>query len=248
LKKIDGLTDEYKMLIMSMVGTTIFPTDSETTPIILARKEITVQALIGGNVVAADGKPVGKIDLPIWKCSDRTDCLTVTEGTLNTDSFRTMIRTKMNQITDNIATRSTYADPVGVMRFLNTTDLPVYKLLAVATSLNNTSMADSLVNRYQELMAAKYAEVYIQRAASDLRTAISKYSAQASPATSAVMEKLQPQLDLLQQEARQVLVTAYTQTVSTYNIAQEVGYMERAMTANLSGTLRASLAYGKSLN
>ena len=248
LKKLDGLTDEYKMLIMSMVGTTIFPTDSEKPPIILARKEITVQALIGGNVVDSDGKPVGKIDLPIWKCIDTTDCLTVTEGTLNTDSFRAMIRTKMNVITDKIATRSAYPDPVGVMQFLNTTDLPVYKLLAVATSLNNTSMADSLVNRYQELMAAKYAEVYIQRAASDLRSAISKYSAQASPATSAVMEKLQPQLDLLQQEARQVLVAAYTQTVSTYNIAQEVGYMERAMTANLSGTLRASLAYGKSLH
>lgn len=247
LKKIDGLSDDYKMLIMSMVGTTIFPTDSEKPPIVLARKEITVQALIGGNVVDSEGKPLGKIDLPIWKCTETTDCVSVTEDTLKTDSFRAMVRTRMNQITDNIATRSTYADPTEVMRFLNTTDLPVYKLLAVATSLNNTSMADSLVNRYQELMAAKYAEVYIQRATSDLRTALSKYSAQASPATSAVMEKLQPQLDQLQQEARQVLVSAYTQTVSTYNIAQEVGYMERAMTANLSGTLRASLAYGKSL-
>ena len=61
------------------------------------------------------------------------------------------------------------------------------------------------------------------------------------------MEKLQPQLDQLQQEARQVLVTAYTQTISTYNVAQEVGYMERALTANLSQTLRASLTYGRSL-
>jgi conjugative transfer pilus assembly protein TraH len=159
-----------------------------------------------------------------------------------------MIRIKMNAITDNIATRSAYTNSPAIMQFLNTTDIPVYKLLAVSTSLNNTSMADNLVNRYQELIAAKYAEVYIQRAVSDLRSAISKYSAQASPSTSAVLEKMQPQLESLQQEARQVMVTAYTQTISTYNIAQEVGYMERAMTANLSGTLRTSLAYGKSLN
>ena len=249
LKKLDGLTDEYKMLIMSMVGTTIFPTDSEKTPIILARKEITVQALIGGNMVDTDtGLPTGKIKLPIWRCSDTTDCLTVTESELETDSFRAMIRIKMNAITDNIATRSAYTNSPAIMQFLNTTDIPVYKLLAVSTSLNNTSMADNLVNRYQELIAAKYAEVYIQRAVSDLRSAISKYSAQASPSTSAVLEKMQPQLESLQQEARQVMVTAYTQTISTYNIAQEVGYMERAMTANLSGTLRTSLAYGKSLN
>lgn len=247
LKKIDGLSDEYKMLIMSMVGTTIFPIDRELTPVVLARKEITVQELIGGNVVDADGRPMGKIELPIWKCDEVADCLTVHEDTLVTDGFRAMVRAKMNAITDKIATRAAYEDPEGIMKFLNTTDLPVYKMLAVATSLNNTAMADNMVNRYQELLAAKYAEVYIQRAAGDLRAALSKYAAQASPTTAAVMEKLQPQLDQLQQDARQVLVTAYTQTISTYNVAQEVGYMERALTANLSQTLRASLTYGRSL-
>ena len=248
LKKLDGLSDEYKMLIMSMIGTTIFQADNEKAPIIITRKEITVQALIGGNEVDADGQPMGKIDLPIWRCSDMTDCLTVTESTLQTDSFRAMIRAKMYTITDAIATRSPYTNAPAIMQFLNTTDIPVYKLLAVATSLNNSTLADNLVNRYQELIAAKYAEVYIQRAVLDLRSAISKYSAQASSSTSEVLEKMKPQLETLQQEARQVMLTAYTQTVSTYNIAQEVAYMERAMTANLSGTLRSSLAFGKSLN
>ena len=249
LKKLDGITDEYRMLIMSMVGTTIFPTSSESSPIILARKEITVQALIGGNVVDTDtGLPVGRISLPIWRCADMDECLTVSESTLETDSFRAMIRTKMNAITDNLATRSAYPNSAAIMQFLNTTDIPVYKLLAVSTSLNNTSMADNLVNRYQELIAAKYAEVYIQRAATDMRAAVAKYSAQAPTSQAAALEKIMPQLEALSQEARQVMATAYTQTVSTYNIAQEVGYMERALTANLSGTLRQSLAYGKSLN
>jgi len=64
-----------------------------------------------------------------------------------------------------------------------------------------------MMNRYQELVAAKYAEVYIQRAVADLRAALSKYSAQASPTVSVVMEKLQPQLDQLERDARQTLVT-----------------------------------------
>jgi conjugative transfer pilus assembly protein TraH len=248
LKKIDGLSNDYKMLIMSMIGTTIFPTDSEKTQIVLSKKEISVQSMIGGNVVDEDGKPMGKIDIPIWRCDDAIDCLSVHEDNLKTDSFKAMIRAKMYTITDKIATRSAYEDADGIMKFLNATDLPVYKMIAVATTLNNTAMADNMVNRYQELLAAKYAEVYIQRAAMDLRAALSKYSAQASPSSAAVMEKLQPQLDQLQQDARQTLVTAYTQTISTYNIAQEVAYMERALNSNLSQTLRASLAYGKSLH
>jgi conjugative transfer pilus assembly protein TraH len=249
LKKLDGLTDDYRMLIMSMVGTTIFPTEREAGPVILARKEITVQALIGGNVVRTDnGLPMGKINLPIWRCIDMDECLTVTESTLETDSFRHMIRTEMNKIIDNLANRKAYDNPTAIMRFLNTTDIPVYKLLAVSTSLYNTSMADHLVSRYQELIAAKYAEVYIQRAATDIQAAVAKYKAQAPMSQTSELEKYGPQLEALSREARQILTTAYTQTVSTYNIAQEVGYMERAFTANLSGTLRQSLAYGKSLN
>jgi conjugative transfer pilus assembly protein TraH len=249
LKKTDGLSNDYKMLIMSMVGTTIYPTDADKSPIVLTKKEITVQELIGGNVVDAHGNPMGKIKLPIWKCNDTTDCLDVSESeTGEIDSFRAMIRTKMSAIIDKIATRAAYDDPAQVMQFLNATDLPVYKMLAVATTLNNTGLADNLVTRYQELMAAKYAQVYIERAAADLRTAFSKYSAQASPTMTETMKQITPQVEKLEADARAVLQTAYAQTVSTYNIAQEVNYMERAMNANLSGMLRASLAYGKSLH
>lgn len=246
LKKVDGITDQYRMILMSMIGTTIFPADGGNIRTIV-RKEITVQTLIGGNMVDSAGKPLGKIDIPIWACNNTTDCDRVEESTLNVDSFKAMVRTKMNAITDKIATRSAYEDPDGIMRFLNATDVPVYKMLAVATTLNNTTMADNMVNRYQELLAAKYAEVYIQRAVADLRAAIAKYLAQASTAQSGELEQIKGQLDVIQADAKQVLVTAYTQTISTYNIAQEVGYMERALNANLSQTLRASLTYGRSL-
>jgi len=248
LKKLDGIDDDYRMLLMSMVGTTIFPTDADKGPIMVAKKEITLQQLIGGNVVDGDGKPMGKIAIPIWKCVDPVDCLMVTEDNLTTDSFKAMVRTKLNAITDKIANREAFDDPAGVMTFLNSTDIPVYKMIAVTTQLGNTSMADNMVNRYQELIAAKYAEVYIQRMVSDLRAAIAKYSAHASTSTAGELDRIRGMLEPVQSEARQVLLTAYTQTISTYNIAQEVQYLERAMNANMSSTLRASLAFGKSLH
>lgn len=246
LKKIDGITDDYRMLLMSMIGTVVFPKDGPA-PKPYPKKEITVQALIGGNVVDADGKPVGKIELPIWKCSETTDCTTMTEDVLKVDSFRAMVRTKLDSVIDKIAAREAHADAAELMKFLNVTDIPVYKMIAVATSLNNTGIADNLLNRYQELLAAKYAEVYIQRAVSDLRAAFAKYSVQASNSSSAEIDRLRADLNDIQTAAQRVLVTAYTQTISTYNIAQEVAHMERALNANLSQTLRSSLAYGKSL-
>lgn len=248
LRKLDGVTNEYRMILMSMIGTTIWPANTENpVPKVLARKEISIETFIGGNRVNAEGLPLGEIDIPIWRCSDVQDCLDVTEDVIRVPSFKSMIRTKLQEITDKIATRSGHSDVDGLHRFLNATDLPVYKMIAVATSLDNTAMADSLINRYQELIAAKYAEVYIKRAVRDLRASMSKYSVQASTTMSATMDELRPQMDRLEEESREVLARAYTQTISTYNIAQEVAHIERAMTSNLSQTLRASLTFGKSL-
>ena len=146
-----------------------------------------------------------------------------------------MVREKMWAISDKIAARQPHDNLSQTMAFLNVTDLPVYKMLAVSTSLSNTALADSLVSRYQDLIAAKYAEVYIQLAVKDLQAALTAYaSASGSNTTNEIIEALQPQLNSLQANARKILSKAYTQTVSPYSIAQELQYMKRAMNANLS--------------
>ncbi len=154
----------------------------------------------------------------------------------------------METISDKIAQRAPHGDLNATLGFLNATDLPIYKMLAVPTRLGNTSMTDALIGRYQDLIAAKYAEVYIQRAVSDLRAAIGRYSAVTDATQTARLDELKPALDHISQAARHVLATAYTQTISTYNMALEIQYMERALNANLSQMLRNSLAFGQSLH
>ncbi|KVV25059.1 conjugal transfer protein TraH [Burkholderia cepacia] len=245
LKKLDGVTDEQRMVLMSMIGSVIFPTDSNNpqTPRVLVKKEITVEALVGSHSTSEN------ITVPIWRCDTTGElgCLSPYEDEITTKSFKTMVRQKMEAISDKIANRSAYDDLSGTLGFINVTDLPVYKMLAVTTTINNTSLADALIGRYQDLIAAKYAEVYILRAVTDLRAAMAKYAAVADATQSQALEKLKPDLEELAKAAKQVLATAYSQTISTYSIAQEVQYMERALTANLSQTLRNSLAFSKSL-
>jgi conjugative transfer pilus assembly protein TraH len=158
-----------------------------------------------------------------------------------------MVRQKMGAISGKIANRSAHDDMADTVGFLNATDLPIYKMLAITTTLDNTSMADALISRYEELIAAKYAEVYIQRAVTDLRAALGKLSVVSDASQSKALGELRPELEKISSAAKQVLAIAYSQTTSTYNIAQEVRHMERVMNANLSQTLRASLAFGKSL-
>ncbi|HPG01370.1 MAG TPA: conjugal transfer protein TraH [Kiritimatiellia bacterium] len=247
LKKLDGIDDEHRMILMSMVGTSIFDTtNGPKPPVFLPKKDITVQQLVGSQ----DTAPT--LNLPIYRCDtlDEDGCLHPTDGVSakETRTFRYMVRTKMWDITDRIAGRTAHPSPEELWKFLNVTDLPIYKMLAVSTTLNNTGLADNLVNRYQDLIAAKYAEVYIQRAVADLNAALGKYMTTAGdPAVNEELKRFHDELAKLRNDARSVLATAYTQTISTYSIAQEVHYMERALNANLSQTLRNSLAFGKSL-
>lgn len=249
LKKLNGIDDEYRMVLMSMVGTVIFPTSGNPErPKAIQAKDISVQQLVGKQ----DGSPY--LDFAIWRCDTTTEdgCLNPYEGNIKDKgaikSFRAMVREKMFAITDKIASRGPHDNAQQAMAFLNVTDLPVYKMIAVTTQLNNTGLADAMINRHQDLIAAKYAEVYVSAAVSDLSMALNYYQtvAASNPASDEI-KKLLGKMDTLQLAARQVLATAYTQTISTYNIAQEVMHMERVVSSNLSQTLRNSLAFGKSL-
>ncbi|MFA7293764.1 MAG: conjugal transfer protein TraH [Rhodocyclaceae bacterium] len=251
LKKLNGIDDEYRMIIMSMVGTAIFPTDGGVNPAsarVLPALDISLEQLVGKQ----DASP--NLDFTIWRCDTTTDegCLNPYQGKVNDNqmvpSFRAMVRAKLWSIADKIAARQSHDSLQDVINFINVTDLPVYKMIAVGTTMNNTGLADAMVNRYQDLIAAKYAEVYIRSAVSDLVQALVRY--QTVAASGVMSDQIKTVLEAAERvkaQARQQMAAAYTQTMSTFNMVQEVQFMERALSANLSQTLRSSLTFGRSL-
>ncbi|KMQ81300.1 IncF plasmid conjugative transfer pilus assembly protein TraH [Candidatus Burkholderia pumila] len=132
---------------------------------------VDVARLIGN---ATDGDT---ISVPIWRCDTTSDdgCLNPYGGQISTKSFRAMVIQKTNDIVDRISTRSPHGDVNQVIAFLNTTDLSVYGMLAAGTRYNNHEIADSTMGTYVDLIAAKYAEVYIRRSVKDLQEAIGRY-------------------------------------------------------------------------
>jgi conjugative transfer pilus assembly protein TraH len=243
LKKLNGISDDHRMILMSMIGTTIFPTDTTSGVKSWVRKEITVETLVSGK----SGEDL--TDVPIWECDTKTvdGCLNPTDSIKTVKSFKSMVREKLWKISRKIADRASHDDINTTIGFLNATDLPIYKMLAVTTNMDNTSLANVLIGRYEDLIAAKYAEVYIQRAVSDLRTAIAKFLVVADTTQTKELNEIKPELENISREAKRVVASAHSQTLNALSIARELQHMERALNANLSQTLRNSLALGKSL-
>lgn len=235
LKKVNGIDDEYRMLLMSMIGTVIFKGDSE--PDVIPGLPMDIKTLMSGT------------SLEVYRCQgDMDKCLSIKlEPSKMKDGFQEMVEKKMYAISQSIAKREAHTDPDGVFAFVNATDIPVYKMLSVSSSLGNTSVADSMVGRYRDLIAAKYAEVYIRKAAVDLTAALTIYKSKSVGVTARASDDLLAKLPELEKKARDALLVAYSQSVSSFNIGQEVAFMERAMSSSLAPALRSSLVFGKGL-
>ena len=241
LKRIDNLDDDYRMLLMSLVGTVILDAATQTSRQILATG-ITVETLIGQAAL----NPSSVVYL---KCDTLAEdgCLNPVPANWTSDSFRTMIRNKMLDVIDHMVNRTAYANPTATYGFLGATELPVYKMLAVATSGANTGMAEAMIGRYQELIAAKYAETYLQELTRDLRYALSQMNTGSDLTSAASIKELAPGIERISEAARIAVASAYAKAASTHNIALEIQHMERALNASLSHNLRTSLAFGRSL-
>lgn len=243
LKKLGGITDEERELLMSISGSVIFPAGGVKSPIPLHATRMTVADFVGVN------SSTGNIKIPYWKCDEYVDCMNPVEAEVEVIGFKKMVNTKMSAISARIAGRTAHSvgEQADLIAFLNVTDIPVYKMLAVATSAGNSGIADGLIGNYEDLIAAKYAEVYLRRATTDLLAAITKFQMLADPTAQKSLENLVPDILTVAKDAKEAVALAYRQTTSTYNIAQEVGHMERALNANMSQTLKTSMAFGRSL-
>ncbi|MCM2552593.1 conjugal transfer protein TraH [Burkholderia glumae] len=144
------------------------PSDSngtEVNPIFLPRiGSVTVEELVGNDPASATTDTI-----QLYQCDETTKCLNPSTQEVQFTTFRSLVQAKLQRIVDAVATRTPLADPSDTFQFLSMTDLPVYKMIAVGTRLNNSSVADQMLATYQSLMAAKYAEAYIRGSAEDRR-------------------------------------------------------------------------------
>lgn len=243
LKKLPGLDDDTREIYMSMIGTVIF--DGEKgLPQFVPGTDIDVKTLIGVR-----GQTM--VDMPVYRCTNKgaNECKTLTQE--NSSKYKTLsalVSEKLNKIADRISSRSAYgADLQDIIQFVNVTDIPVYKMIAVTTSMNNPDIAQGLIGKYQELIAAKYAQIFIERVAKDLRTALAQQAATADASQNDAIKEMQARLDTLEAKARETVNAANTQTMSTFAIVQEIQHMERALNNSLSPALQQSLAFQKSI-
>lgn len=246
----DKSTD-YKHLLMSMIGPIIItPKTNAEDPGIAegdAAFDVVDEKFPIQNTIADLLGTAGSVQLMVYVCDEPSKCKNPTPTMVTFDSFQQMVHDRMTNIVNNILNETT-TDQNKDIAFVNSTPIPVYKMLSVATQMKNGAMADYLIGKYEEAIAAEFAAAYLSEALKEVRSALSDASAKSSSAVKkANLEKLGNRANELRKEVSVELGGVYSRLSSVNHIAMEVMSLERALSASLPSDLRKSLQFQQSL-
>ena len=151
-------------MILSMVGTVIYyPTAQNRDPDVVGPTLTSITQLLYGNANAGNGN----VNITLLKCSDFTDCTSVTQNTNYVlKPFTTKAEEIMRSISDKIATRSGAPTPPEI-GFVNITSEPVYRMLAIGNAIKGSGLAETLIIKYRDVVAVDYAYNFLERSLKD---------------------------------------------------------------------------------
>lgn len=234
-----GADRRTKRQIMGLVGTVII--DNDGMKYIPPAEQLDVGFLL----VKRD-----TVNMPMPICDDWDSCLNPNMSVRQqTPSFHKLIRDRLDMIANKISMRQSYgAEEDDVVKFVAATEIPIYKILALGTSLNNKTLATNLMDQYSTLIAVKYAESYIEMITNNTRKALEAKKTTTRNTTEEIA--LQNLLDNLTEIDRKLAEKAsllYTSATNTYAVAREVQFLEQTVASSLSAPILDSLEYGNSL-
>lgn len=237
LSKVRGLSDDDKRRFMGLIGTVILDDQGKTTaymPDPMATKKM----------VSSDSS----IQMRIPKCINN-DCTQMNwESFESQPSFKMLVNQRMKTMSQSIAQRKPYANYNQVMAFVNATEIPVYKIVALSASLNNSTVGETMINKYSELIAVKYVQAHISLVAKTVRNGLEAQLTQEGAA--AKTDNIKLLLDRITQLESQVALdaeTLYNAAQTSYIVGNEVKMLENTILSSMTSTIANSLQFGNSL-
>ena len=231
LKNIDTLDDAAREMVMSVVGALIFyPQDSNRDPDYIGPSITTVAQLLYGQSEAAGGN----VNVQLLRCNNYADCDVVTRTNANAhEPLTKKVETVMRSISDSIRARAAIPNNSVAVGFVNSTSLPVWRMLSIGNTIPGSGLADMMIANYREVIAADYAFTFLNQFANVALAALMKQhllNPEQQKAANRQRGDVHKFLDRLQQEQSNM----YKKVVSVSSVAADLERLERNLRSNMS--------------
>jgi conjugative transfer pilus assembly protein TraH len=236
-----ALPDETKYLLMSLTGTIIVTTKSESdTPselVYTSKLNSDTSKLLEGLARATDG-------VEIWACksNETTKCLALETRTIRIDNSKTFygeVRKILKSIEDKVRNEEELSE--GEKVFIEKTDLEVYKLIKLQTAFSR-NIPLSFINEYVEVVALEMLYQYLEQCVGDVMQAFNN-SLLPEKYTNKFMDMMQYAKDSL----HKIRVENASRSTQRREMLLRVNSMQNQLTSNLSSQIFSKMSWGKNL-
>lgn len=248
LKKIEGITNEEREILMNMVGTVVFDRANDRVHTIMPAG-ISVATFVGrGN---DENITLNKFHIcsAVPASSSRTydwtgdmSCMTPVEIPRYTMpwSFSRVVRQKLISLRDKIMAKGGItADDIA---FVGQTSYPVYRMLSISAA--TPGLSDTIIYGYEEIIATEYAAAYIIYLTDMLRDGLSHQRQLTEKIQKEELTKLLTNISRLRDEVHQQRVEAYKKAQNISLVAEQFDMLEKKVVS----TFPSMLAQGGAFN
>ena len=243
LKAIDTLDDQGRELVMSVVGALIFPPETANRDVDYVGPSITTVAQLLSGQNDAGG---GNVNVQLLSCNNYTDCDVVTRsnGYVH-QSLTKKVEDLMRTISDNIRTRTPIANNSNAVGFVNTTSIPVWRMLSIGNTIPGSGLAEAMIGNYREVIAADYAFTFLHQFANVALSALMKQhklNTKQQESANRQRQDTHAFLSRLQQEK----TAMYSKVASISTVANDLERLERNLRMSMSSRVMDMLGHSRS--
>ena len=240
LKTVNTLDDASRELVMSIVGTTIFyPPEATRDPETIGPTITTVAHLLYGQSDAGRGN----INIQVLKCDEYVQCMNVT---LNNNYVHEPLVKKvenlMRTMSHHIKTRSQIPNNTIAVGFVNSTSIPVWRMLSVGNTIPGSGLAETLIGTYKEVIAIDYATTFLTQFGSLALTALQKKH-RLNPAQLDYARDLRSDTQIFLSRLQQEQSAIYSKVRNVSSAIEDFERLERALRTNLSTSILGNLEF-----
>lgn len=155
-------------------------------------------------------------------------------------SMLTLVKERMTAIQDALIADT----PISALdkNFINSTSVPVYKMIAVSTAFKNSTLSTTLISQNERVIAAEYSTAYYLNLLDILTTALTKYQLKAGGQYIAASKTITDNIHVIRTELGRQLMKEYQQQQSMQTLADQIMGMEKALIGGLPNTLSGSMS------
>ncbi|MCW5632782.1 MAG: conjugal transfer protein TraH [Rubrivivax sp.] len=239
-----SLPSDEKTVFMNIAGTVVVfkaanNGDAPRSPVEHSASIDSLAVLLHGNAPDPNDSLV-RIDN--WLACDSDECLNPTAAPATITPFTTHVRTMLAGIRDAVVARTPLT--AAQIQFVNMTNVPVYRMLAVgytgSSAAGDSDLVDLLIERYAKVIAYDYAYTFMRRALKDLRVYLGMARLR-NRVEETQSRKMMDNVDRLMTEVEAEHSKALARVRDANAVVEQLMQLERNMRASLPGSIRGML-------